>query len=95
MKRGVSGRLSRDVFQRYLKRRSVRLLKEDLIGDGIVSKVRVFKKGNRLADNLSGAARSMNCSARFSFGNDQAPSVESSARTCGSAGRGALGNRCR
>jgi len=37
----------RDIFARYLKLRSVRLLKEDLIRDGIVSKVRVSKKGSQ------------------------------------------------
>ena len=37
----------RHIFERYLKLRSVRLLKEDLIRDGIVSKVRVSGKGNR------------------------------------------------
>ena len=37
----------RHIFERYLKLRSVRLLKEELIRDGIVSKVRVSRKGNR------------------------------------------------
>jgi len=35
------------IFERYLKLRSVRLLKEALSRDGIVSKVRVSKKGNQ------------------------------------------------
>ena len=37
----------RHIFERYLKLRSVRLLKEELIRDGVVSKVRVSRKGNR------------------------------------------------
>jgi site-specific DNA recombinase len=37
----------RHIFERYLKLRSVRLLKEELTRDGIVSKVRVSKNGNR------------------------------------------------
>ena len=37
----------RDIFERYLRLRSVRLLKEELIRDGIVSKVRVSKKGDQ------------------------------------------------
>ena len=37
----------RHIFDRYLKLRSVRLLKEELTRDGIVSKVRIAKKGNR------------------------------------------------
>src|SRR5271155_5363069 len=35
------------IFERYLKLRSVRRLKEELSRDGIVSKVRVSKKGNQ------------------------------------------------
>ena len=35
------------IFERYLELRSVRLLKEELTRDGIVSKVRVSKSGNR------------------------------------------------
>ncbi len=35
------------IFERYLKLRSVRLLKEELSRDGIVSKIRVSKKGNQ------------------------------------------------
>ena len=35
----------RHIFERYLKLRSVRLLKEELTRDGIVSKVRVSRKG--------------------------------------------------
>ena len=37
----------RDIFERYLRLRSVPLLKEELIRDGIVSKVRVSKKGDQ------------------------------------------------
>ena len=37
----------RDIFERYLRLRSVRLLKEELIRDGIVSKIRVSKKGDQ------------------------------------------------
>jgi site-specific DNA recombinase len=37
----------RHIFERYLELRSVRLLKEELTRNGIVSKVRVSKKGNR------------------------------------------------
>ena len=37
----------RHIFERYLELRSVRLLKEELARDGIVSKVRVSKKGNQ------------------------------------------------
>ena len=37
----------RHIFGRYLKLRSVRLLRDELTRDGIVSKVRVSKKGNR------------------------------------------------
>ena len=35
----------RRIFERYLKLRSVRLLKEDLSSDGIISKIRVSRKG--------------------------------------------------
>ena len=35
------------IFQRYLKLRSVRLLKEELARDGVVSKARVSSKGNQ------------------------------------------------
>jgi site-specific DNA recombinase len=37
----------RHIFERYLKLRSVRLLKEQLTRDGVVSKVRVSRKGNQ------------------------------------------------
>jgi site-specific DNA recombinase len=37
----------RHIFERYLELRSVRLLKEELTRDGVVSKVRVSRKGNR------------------------------------------------
>ena len=37
----------RHIFERYLELCSVRLLKEELASDGIVSKVRVSKKGNQ------------------------------------------------
>src|SRR5262249_39329517 len=37
----------RHIFERYLELRSVRLLKEELTRDGIVSKVRVSQKGIR------------------------------------------------
>src|SRR6266849_1816925 len=37
----------RHIFQRYLKLRSVRLLKEELARDGIVSKARISRKGNQ------------------------------------------------
>src|SRR6266851_1975700 len=37
----------RHIFERYLELRSVRLLKEELTRDGVLSKVRVSKKGNR------------------------------------------------
>src|SRR5208282_2457298 len=37
----------RHIFERYLKLRSVRLLRDELSRDGIVSKVRVSKKGIR------------------------------------------------
>jgi site-specific DNA recombinase len=37
----------RHIFERYLKLHSVRRLKEELTRDGVVSKVRVSKKGNR------------------------------------------------
>ena len=61
MKRGVSGRLSRDIFQRYLKLRSVRLLKEDLIGDGIdPSLLKAVARGYRWFSELaSGRAASI------------------------------------
>jgi len=36
------------IFERYLKLRSVRLLKEELTRDGIVSKVRVSRKGSQI-----------------------------------------------
>ncbi|HEY6342942.1 MAG TPA: recombinase family protein [Bryobacteraceae bacterium] len=35
------------IFERYLKLRSVRLLKEELTRDGVVSKIRVSKRGDR------------------------------------------------
>src|SRR5215471_8840536 len=37
----------RDIFARYLELGSVRLLKEELARNGVVSKVRISKKGNR------------------------------------------------
>src|SRR5271168_5044037 len=37
----------RQIFQRYLELRSVRLLKEELTRDGVVSKVRLSKTGKR------------------------------------------------
>ena len=37
----------RHIFERYLKLHSVRLLKEELARDGIVSKARISKKGNQ------------------------------------------------
>jgi site-specific DNA recombinase len=37
----------RHIFERYLKLRSVRLLRDELTRDGIVSKVRLSKKDNR------------------------------------------------
>jgi site-specific DNA recombinase len=37
----------RHIFERYLKLRSVRLLKEELARDGIISKARISRKGNR------------------------------------------------
>ena len=64
----------RHIFERCLELRSVRLLKEELTRDGIVSKVRVSKKGNQSGGQSFGrGARSRNCwpiqstSARFAI----------------------------
>ena len=52
----------RHIFDRYLKLRSVRLLKEELTREGIVSKIRLSCKGINPEDSRSVAARSTNCS---------------------------------
>jgi site-specific DNA recombinase len=43
----VEAETVRRIFHRYLELRSVRLLRDDLATDGIVSKIRISKRGNR------------------------------------------------
>jgi hypothetical protein len=65
----VEAAIVRHIFVRYLELRSVRLLKEELTRDGVMSKVRGSPaRAIDQADSHSGAARSTNCSlTRFTW----------------------------
>ena len=77
----------RTIFERYLRLRSVRLLKDELSRDGVVSKVRVLEEGQSIRRTTI-RARCALCTARQPDLPRRDPPPESSASWSASGNRG-------